>query len=68
MVPMSGGLCQVHLTVVSTEGRGHATQLAHDVSLEGLDGIIVVGGDGLFHEVFIGVSTRMDAREALKVA
>jgi len=60
-------MAMVHLTVVSTEGRGHATQLAHDVSLEGLDGIIVVGGDGLFHEVFIGVSTRMDAREALKV-
>ena len=37
--------------VIVTERAGHALDLLQTMSLEGIDGIISVGGDGMFSEV-----------------
>ncbi len=44
------GLCQE----VHTEGRGHATELARQALLSGVDRVLSVGGDGTHNEIVNG--------------
>ncbi len=46
---------RVKLTVVHTDHRGHATEIARDSAREGVDVLIVHGGDGTVNEVVNGV-------------
>ena len=41
--------------VVETRFRGHALEFVRDSGLDGVDGVVCVGGDGLVHEVINGL-------------
>lgn len=46
---------RVHLTVAHTDHRGHATEIARAAARDGMDVVIVHGGDGTVNEVVNGV-------------
>ena len=46
---------RVKLTVVHTDHRGHAIEIARDAAREGIDVVIVHGGDGTVNEVVNGI-------------
>lgn len=46
---------EVKLDVVETEARGHATALAKQAALDGLDVVVALGGDGTVNEVANGI-------------
>jgi diacylglycerol kinase family enzyme len=46
---------ELKLEVVETAYRGHATELAHQARLDGLDTVIALGGDGTVNEVVNGL-------------
>lgn len=51
---ISGIICKV----IVTERANHALSLLQTMPLQGFDGVISVGGDGMFSEVFNGVLMR----------
>jgi len=46
---------RVQLTVAHTNHRGHAIEIARDATRDGLDAVIVHGGDGTVNEVVNGI-------------
>ena len=46
---------RVKLTVAHTDHRGHAVEIASDAAREGVDVVIVHGGDGTVNEVVNGM-------------
>jgi diacylglycerol kinase family enzyme len=46
---------RVKLTVAHTDHRGHAIEIARDAAREGVDALIVHGGDGTVNEVVNGI-------------
>lgn len=46
---------EVKLDVVETEARGHATSLARQAAIDGLDVVVALGGDGTVNEVVNGL-------------
>jgi diacylglycerol kinase family enzyme len=46
---------ETKLDVVHTQSRGHATRLAHQAKLDGLDLVVALGGDGTVNEVVNGL-------------
>jgi diacylglycerol kinase family enzyme len=46
---------RVHLTVEHTDHRGHAIEIARDATRDGIDVVIVHGGDGTVNEVANGI-------------
>ncbi len=46
---------EAKLDVVQTESRGHATSLARQAALDGLDVVVALGGDGTVNEVVNGL-------------
>jgi diacylglycerol kinase family enzyme len=46
---------RVKLTVAHTDHRGHAIEIARDAAREGMDAVIVHGGDGTVNEVVNGL-------------
>jgi diacylglycerol kinase family enzyme len=46
---------RVDLTVVHTDHRGHAIEIASDATRDGIDVVIVHGGDGTVNEVVNGI-------------
>jgi diacylglycerol kinase family enzyme len=46
---------EVKLDVVETEARGHATSLARQAVVDGLDAVVALGGDGTVNEVVNGL-------------
>jgi len=46
---------ETKLDVVQTEARGHATSLARQAAVDGLDVVVALGGDGTVNEVVNGL-------------
>ena len=46
---------RVKLTVAHTDHRGHAIEIARDAARDGIDVVIVHGGDGTVNEVVNGI-------------
>ena len=46
---------EVKLDVVETQARGHATSLARQAAVDGLDAVVALGGDGTVNEVVNGL-------------
>ena len=51
-------LSGVKYELIVTEGANHAKELLQICSLDGIDGVISVGGDGMFSEIFSGLLLR----------
>ncbi|KAL3869302.1 hypothetical protein ACJMK2_041997 [Sinanodonta woodiana] len=47
-------LARIETEVVVTESAGHAEDMMSSKDLSGIDGLVLVGGDGTFHEVANG--------------
>lgn len=69
--------CQTHIlpmiresnisyNLIQTERQNHARELIREISLPEWDGIIIVSGDGLLHEVINGLMERSDWEQAIK--
>lgn len=69
--------CQTHIlpmireanisyNLIQTERRNHARELIREISLPEWDGIIIISGDGLLHEVINGLMERPDWEQAIK--
>ncbi|XP_045064286.1 LOW QUALITY PROTEIN: sphingosine kinase 2 [Coregonus clupeaformis] len=70
--------CQTHIlpmireanisyNLIQTERQNHARELIKEISLPQWDGIIIVSGDGLLHEVINGLMERPDWEVAIKI-
>ncbi len=53
----SGGLS---LDVIQTTHAGHATEIAHTLNVDGIEGLLAIGGDGTLNEIINGMMTRTD--------
>ncbi|XP_035676887.1 ceramide kinase-like [Branchiostoma floridae] len=51
-------LARIKADVIVTERAGHARDLLQELELNKLDGIVCVGGDGMFSEILNGLITR----------
>jgi diacylglycerol kinase family enzyme len=49
--------------VVTTDRRGHATELTRAALARGVEGIAVLGGDGTFNEAVNGVARAAPGRD-----
>ncbi|XP_076593242.1 sphingosine kinase 2 [Chaetodon auriga] len=69
--------CQTHIlpmireanisyNLIQTERQNHARELIREILLSEWDGIIIVSGDGLLHEVINGLMERPDWEQAIK--
>ena len=56
-------LAGVKFEDVITESANHAREMLQKCSLNGIDGVVCVGGDGMFSEIFTGILLRV-ANEA----
>ncbi|CAG5122781.1 unnamed protein product, partial [Candidula unifasciata] len=52
-------LAGMHTTVTITERSKHAVELGEHQDFSGYDAIVVVGGDGLYQEVLLGFTVRI---------
>jgi len=52
---------------IQTEHAGHARDDVKRIALHNYDGIVIVSGDGLVHEVINGLMDRQDRDEAIKM-
>uniref|UniRef100_A0A8D3BT71 sphingosine kinase n=1 Tax=Scophthalmus maximus TaxID=52904 RepID=A0A8D3BT71_SCOMX len=70
--------CQTHIlpmireanisyNLIQTERQNHARELIREISLPEWDGIVIVSGDGLLHEVINGLMERPDWELAIKI-
>lgn len=53
---------ELDVTLATTDGRGHATELARKAAADGLDVVVVLGGDGTVNEVVNGILADTDGR------
>ena len=58
----------LHITETFTTRAGEAADISSQLDPRQCDGIIVVSGDGMVHEVFNGLASRSDRAEALRIA
>lgn len=69
--------CQTHIlpmireanisyNLIQTERQNHAKELIKEIPLQEWDGIVIVSGDGLLHEVINGLMERPDWEQAIK--
>ena len=56
-------LKNINFDYSETEYSGHAIKIAKELDLNSYDGIIIIGGDGTFHEVISGLMSRTDNKK-----
>ena len=49
--------------LIETEYSGHAINIASELDIEKYNGLIIVGGDGTFHEIVSGLMIREDQKK-----
>uniref|UniRef100_H2ZQE6 DAGKc domain-containing protein n=1 Tax=Ciona savignyi TaxID=51511 RepID=H2ZQE6_CIOSA len=57
---------EINHKMIKTEYGGHARKMVKDLNLAECEGIIIVSGDGLVHEVINGLMERTDWEKAIK--
>jgi len=60
-------LARIKTEVIVTQHRFHAMETVSTMKLEGIHGIVTVGGDGLLWEVINGLMKREDWEKAIKL-
>jgi diacylglycerol kinase family enzyme len=50
----------IEVRMMKTEHKAHAIELARTVKIKGVDGLLVLGGDGTFSAVLTGLKLRAD--------
>ena len=50
----------IELSIITTDFPGHARELASELEFTDYDGLLILGGDGTFHEVVNGMLGRQD--------
>jgi len=53
---------KIECVVLATERAGHATEMVRDKPMDGIDAIVVIGGDGTINECVKGLLGRADQR------
>ncbi|XP_061530535.1 sphingosine kinase 2 isoform X1 [Phycodurus eques] len=56
----------ISYNLIQTERQNHARELIREISLPEWDGVIIISGDGLLHEVINGLMERADWEQAIK--
>lgn len=56
-------LKNINFDYSETEYSGHAIKIAKELDLNSYNGIIIIGGDGTFHEVISGLMSRTDNKK-----
>ena len=51
-------LAGIEYDYIETEYANHAKSMMKECSLEGIDGVVSIGGDGIFSEIFTGILLR----------
>ncbi|MBN3281024.1 SPHK2 kinase, partial [Polyodon spathula] len=70
-------LCHTHIlpmvreanisyNLIQTEHPNHARELMREIALQEWDGIVIISGDGLLHEVINGLMARGDWKQAIQ--
>ena len=54
---------KIQFKLLQTDYKGHAIDMANQLNIDDYDGIIIIGGDGTFHEIVSGLMTRKDGRK-----
>ena len=54
---------EIELSVFETKFQGHAKELIEETNLNTYQGIVLLGGDGTFHEVVNGMLNRRDKKK-----
>ena len=54
---------QIDLTLIKTEFPGHAEQIIKKFNFEDYKGLLMIGGDGTFHEIVNGMFNRRDKKK-----
>ncbi|GFS20279.1 ceramide kinase [Elysia marginata] len=57
----------IHTTVISTERRREAVDVAENLDLAEYDGLVCVGGDGHYNEVLEGLAKQMQRRAGIDI-
>ncbi|XP_028677963.2 sphingosine kinase 2 [Erpetoichthys calabaricus] len=57
----------IHYNLIQTERQNHARDLMREITVHEWDGIVIVSGDGLLHEVINGLMQRPDWQEAIRI-
>lgn len=53
----------IDLTLIRTEFPGHAERIIKECNFENYNGILMIGGDGTFHEIVNGMFNRRDKKK-----
>ena len=60
-------LAEIATTVIETEYANHAFEVMMQYPLDELDGVVAVGGDGVFNEIFNGLLRRTNLEHGIDV-
>ena len=54
---------QINYELIQTKRIGHAISISNKLKIEDYDGLIMIGGDGTFHEIVSGIMNRKDQKK-----
>ena len=54
---------QINYELIQTKRIGHAISISNKLKIEDYDGLIMIGGDGTFHEIVSGLMNRKDQKK-----
>lgn len=54
---------KINYELIQTKRIGHAISISNKLKIEDYDGLIMIGGDGTFHEIVSGIMNRKDQKK-----